>query len=65
VGAAARTANGDEATHGERRIDFVFYKGDAVELTSVQTIDTSSWFGGAASDHRPLVATFQPTRMIK
>jgi len=65
VGSEAGTASGGEATHGEKRIDFVFFKGEKVNLIGVQTVDTASWFGAAASDHRPLVAVLRPTHVIK
>jgi endonuclease/exonuclease/phosphatase family metal-dependent hydrolase len=64
-GSDAGTASGGEGTHGEKRIDYVFFRGDYLNLTGVQTIDTTSWFGAAASDHRPLVATFRPARVLK
>ena len=39
VGSEAGTASGREGTHGEKRIDFVFFKGDNLSLTGVQTVD--------------------------
>jgi endonuclease/exonuclease/phosphatase family metal-dependent hydrolase len=65
VGAGRRIASGAAGTHGEKRIDFVFFRGEALELTAVETVETASWFGTAASDHRPLVATFRLTRVLK
>jgi endonuclease/exonuclease/phosphatase family metal-dependent hydrolase len=58
-------AAGGAATHGDNRIDFVFYKGDDLTLTSVQTVETASWFGKPASDHRPVVATFKRSRVLR
>jgi endonuclease/exonuclease/phosphatase family metal-dependent hydrolase len=52
-------ASGQEGTHGERRIDFVFYKGSRLALSKVETVETAGWFGKEASDHRPIVATFR------
>ncbi len=41
------------------RIDYVFYEpSDALQLQSVDVIDTSSLFSSEVSDHRPVVATF-------
>jgi endonuclease/exonuclease/phosphatase family metal-dependent hydrolase len=65
VGYGAGRATGGAATHGDKRIDFVFYKGDDLALTAIQTVETSSWFGKAASDHRPVVATFKTTRVLR
>jgi endonuclease/exonuclease/phosphatase family metal-dependent hydrolase len=59
VGREAGTASGQEGTHGDKRIDFVFYKGSGLNLTKIETIETATWFGKAASDHRPVVATFR------
>jgi endonuclease/exonuclease/phosphatase family metal-dependent hydrolase len=59
VGADMKVAKGDAATHGQSRIDFMFFKPDGLELSSVETVETSSWFGAAASDHKPLVARFR------
>jgi endonuclease/exonuclease/phosphatase family metal-dependent hydrolase len=64
AGAEARAATGTSGTHGEKRIDYIFFKGNALDLTAVQTVETSAWFGAAASDHRPLVAAFRG-RMVK
>jgi endonuclease/exonuclease/phosphatase family metal-dependent hydrolase len=61
--AGARSASGGEATHGTRQIDFVFYRGDGLRVLKVETLDTRSWFGKPASDHRPVVATL--SRMLK
>ena len=44
---------GAEGTHGEKRIDFIFVKGGGAELVGMETVETASWFGKAASDHRP------------
>jgi endonuclease/exonuclease/phosphatase family metal-dependent hydrolase len=49
---------GGEATHGDHRIDYVFYRGAGLTLAKVEAIDTATWFGSAASDHNPLLATF-------
>ena len=59
VGREAGTASGQDGTHGDKRIDFLFYKGSGLNLTKVETIETATWFGKAASDHRPVVATFR------
>jgi len=59
VGRKAGTASGQDGTHGDKRIDFLFYKGSGLNLTKVETIETATWFGKAASDHRPVVATFR------
>ena len=58
---AAGTARGrmDGITHKSSRIDYVFYiPANAIELTSVEIIDTRALIGVEASDHHPLVATF-------
>lgn len=65
AGHAAGRATGGAATHGDKRIDFVFYRGDELALTAIQTVETASWFGAAASDHRPVVATFNASRMLR
>jgi endonuclease/exonuclease/phosphatase family metal-dependent hydrolase len=65
IGAERRVASGTSGTHGDKRIDFVFFTGDALELAAVETVDTASWFGAPASDHRPLVATFRPAHVVK
>ncbi len=49
---------GREPTHGNSRIDYVLYRGAGLTLQKVETVETASWFGAAASDHRPVVATF-------
>jgi endonuclease/exonuclease/phosphatase family metal-dependent hydrolase len=61
----AGAATGGDATHGDKRIDFLFVKGDALTPTAAETIDTAGWFGAAASDHRPLVAMFRPAHVVK
>jgi endonuclease/exonuclease/phosphatase family metal-dependent hydrolase len=65
TGSEARAATGTSGTHGESRIDYIFFKGNELELTEVQTVETSSWFGKAASDHRPLLGLFRTGRMVK
>ena len=60
-GVAAGTARGrmDGITHKSSRIDYIFYiAGDALELKSVENVDTRALMGVDASDHNPLVATF-------
>jgi endonuclease/exonuclease/phosphatase family metal-dependent hydrolase len=57
--------SGSEATHGTSRIDFIFHRGSGVVVTGIQTIETASWFGTSASDHRPVVATVQLTHVLK
>jgi len=59
LAASAGTTRSTEATHGQRRIDYVFLLGEGLELTGIETIDTAGWFGTAASDHKPVVATFR------
>jgi endonuclease/exonuclease/phosphatase family metal-dependent hydrolase len=56
---------GPEGTHGEKRIDFIFMKGDALQLMSVESVETAGWFGKAASDHRPVVARFRLAHGVK
>lgn len=59
---AAGTAKGrmDGITHKSSRIDYVFYSpSDALELLSVETVDTRALVGFETSDHRPVVATFR------
>ena len=59
---AAGTAKGrmDGITHKSSRIDYVFYEGTpALELVSVENVDTRALTGTEASDHRPLLATFR------
>jgi endonuclease/exonuclease/phosphatase family metal-dependent hydrolase len=63
AGDAAVTA-GAAATHGESRIDFIFHRG-GVAIAKVETVETSSFLGAAASDHRPLVATIRVSRVLK
>jgi endonuclease/exonuclease/phosphatase family metal-dependent hydrolase len=57
--------SGTGATHGTSRIDFIFHKGDGLTVTGIQALETASWFGAAASDHKPLVATIQLPRVLK
>jgi endonuclease/exonuclease/phosphatase family metal-dependent hydrolase len=64
-GVEAHLASGRGDTHGESRIDFIFYKGQGVAVTSVEAVETASWFGAAASDHRPFVAGFGLDRVLK
>ena len=59
------STSGRAATHGDSRIDFIFYKGDALEVTRVETVETSSWLGAAASDHLPLLATVRLPDVLK
>ena len=47
----------DGITHKSSRIDYIFYKGDALELLSVETME-AGLFGTEPSDHRPLIAAF-------
>jgi endonuclease/exonuclease/phosphatase family metal-dependent hydrolase len=49
---------GGGATHGDSRIDYIVYHGQSLALQKIEAVDTVSWFGTAASDHKPLVATF-------
>jgi endonuclease/exonuclease/phosphatase (EEP) superfamily protein YafD len=49
---------GGEATHGDHRIDYVLFRGAGLRLSKVETVETASWLGTAASDHMPLLATF-------
>lgn len=65
AGSEARTATGTSGTHGEKRIDYIFFKGKELELSGVETVETASWFGKAASDHRPLVGLFRTGRVVK
>jgi endonuclease/exonuclease/phosphatase family metal-dependent hydrolase len=58
-------ANGSGATHSSSRIDFIFHRGNGVGIASIEAIETGSWFGASASDHRPLVATVQVPRVLK
>ena len=65
VGREGGTAAGQDGTHGDRRIDFLFYKGAALSLSKVETVETATWFGKPASDHRPVVATFRVDGRVK
>jgi endonuclease/exonuclease/phosphatase family metal-dependent hydrolase len=59
---AAGTANGrmDGITHKHSRIDYVFFQpGDALELASMENVETPSLIGLEASDHRPQLAVFR------
>ena len=59
---AAGTAKGrmDGITHKSSRIDYVFYDpGTALELVSVENVETPRLIGLEASDHRPVVAVFR------
>ena len=59
---AAGTAKGqmDGITHKHSRIDYVFYEpGDALELVSMENVQTPALIGVEASDHRPQVAVFR------
>ncbi len=59
---AAGKANGlmTGSTHKSSRIDYIFYApGDALELVSVETVDTAVLLGAETSDHFPIVATFR------
>jgi endonuclease/exonuclease/phosphatase family metal-dependent hydrolase len=62
---SAGSASGGEGTHGDKRIDFVFVKGDALALINAETVETAGWFGKAASDHRPLVAQFRAAHGVR
>ena len=58
---AAGTARGrmDGITHKSSRIDYIFYiPAGAIELRSIENIDTAGLIGTEASDHNALVATF-------
>jgi endonuclease/exonuclease/phosphatase family metal-dependent hydrolase len=61
----AGATGGTDSTHGSSRIDFIFHKGEGLSVRSIQTIDTASWLGTSASDHRPLVATLQIPHVLK
>jgi endonuclease/exonuclease/phosphatase family metal-dependent hydrolase len=61
----AGNATGAEGTHGEKRIDFIFMKGDALQLAGVETVETAGWFGKAASDHRPVVGRVRLAHGVK
>jgi len=60
----AGVAAGSAATHGDSRIDFIFHRG-GVTVSRVESVETSSLLGAAASDHRPLVATIRIPRVLK
>jgi endonuclease/exonuclease/phosphatase family metal-dependent hydrolase len=60
-GLAAGTARGrmDGITHKSSRIDYIFYvPAGAIELRSIENIETAALIGTEASDHNALVATF-------
>jgi endonuclease/exonuclease/phosphatase family metal-dependent hydrolase len=59
VGRKAGTTAGPEATRGNSRVDYLFYKGPALTLTGIESVETATWFVKPASDHRPVVATFR------
>ena len=59
LGREGGKASGQEGTHGERRIDYLFFKGAGLSLDKIETVETAGWFGKEASDHRPVVATFR------
>jgi endonuclease/exonuclease/phosphatase family metal-dependent hydrolase len=63
--ADAGLASGSGATHGSSRIDYIFHKGDGLAVTNVDVVDTASWLGTAASDHRPVVATIRLPHVLK
>jgi endonuclease/exonuclease/phosphatase family metal-dependent hydrolase len=65
AGQSAGHATGSAVTQRDKRIDFVFYKGEDLALTAIQAVETSSWFGAAASDHSPVLATFKVTRVLR
>jgi len=65
VGADSGAASGNAATHKDSRIDFIFFKGEAVAVSKVETVETSSWFGASASDHRPLLAQLRLPHVLK
>jgi endonuclease/exonuclease/phosphatase family metal-dependent hydrolase len=58
---AKGTARGriDGLTHKTVRIDYVFYKPDALDLLWAETIDTRALIGMDASDHNPVQAAFR------
>jgi endonuclease/exonuclease/phosphatase family metal-dependent hydrolase len=49
----------DGITHNTVRIDYVFYKSDALDLLWAETIDTRPLIGAEASDHNPVQAAFR------
>jgi len=56
------TAKGrmDGITHKSSRIDYVFFDpGSALQLVSMENVETPALIGIEASDHRPQVATFR------
>jgi endonuclease/exonuclease/phosphatase family metal-dependent hydrolase len=59
VGSQASMAVGSESTHGQNRIDYIFFRPEGLDLTGIQTVATAGWFTTEASDHKPLVATFR------
>jgi len=59
---AAGTAKGrmDGITHKSSRIDYIFYEpADALELVSMENVETPPLIGTEASDHRPQLAVFR------
>jgi endonuclease/exonuclease/phosphatase family metal-dependent hydrolase len=64
-GAQIGATSGADSTHGSSRIDFIFHKGEGLSVRSIQTIETASWLGTSASDHRPVVATVQLPHVLK
>ena len=61
----AGVASGPEGTHKDARLDFIFVKGKDVQIVHAESLETSSWFGAAASDHRPVVATLRLPHAVK
>jgi endonuclease/exonuclease/phosphatase family metal-dependent hydrolase len=61
----AGVASGPEGTHKDARLDFIFVKGNDVQIVHAESLETSSWFGAAASDHRPVVATLRLPHAVK
>jgi endonuclease/exonuclease/phosphatase family metal-dependent hydrolase len=52
-------ASGDGSRNGSPAIDYILYEpGNALALESAEFVDTVPLIGVAASDHKPLVATF-------
>jgi endonuclease/exonuclease/phosphatase (EEP) superfamily protein YafD len=41
-----------------------FYQGDGLQLSRIETVETASWLGAGASDHKPLVATFRALGVV-
>jgi endonuclease/exonuclease/phosphatase family metal-dependent hydrolase len=62
--AEANATTGVAATHGESRIDYIFHRGAAVVIAS-ETVETASFLGTAASDHRPLTAIVRLPHVLK